>query len=76
LKSAVGKWQRRLPTLFKLADVAGSHAQRFRDTFAVELLLPGTPIERVSVLLGHRSVRITEKHYLAGSGDRIVESIF
>jgi hypothetical protein len=30
---------------------------------AVDLLLAGVPIERVSVLLGHQSVRITEKHY-------------
>ena len=35
----------------------------FRDTFSVELLLAGVPIERVSILLGHQSVRITEKHY-------------
>jgi integrase/recombinase XerD len=35
----------------------------FRDTFAVELLLAGVPIDQVSVLLGHRSVKITEKHY-------------
>lgn len=63
LKSAVGKWQRRLHTLFKLAGIERGHAHRFRDTFAVELLLQGTPIERVSVLLGHKSVRITEKHY-------------
>ncbi len=41
----------------------GGHAHHFRDTFAVELLLAGVPIERVSVLLGHRSVRITEQHY-------------
>jgi integrase len=39
------------------------HPHRFRDTFAVELLLTGVPIERVSVLLGHQSVRITERHY-------------
>ncbi len=38
-------------------------AHRFRDTFAVELLQPGIPIERVSILLDHQSVRITEKHY-------------
>jgi len=38
-------------------------AHRFRDTFAVELLLAGVPLERVSVLLGHQSVRITEQHY-------------
>ena len=34
-----------------------------RDTFAVELLKAGTPIERVSILLGHSTTRITEKHY-------------
>jgi integrase len=46
-----------------LAEVEGGHAHRFRDTFAVELLLAGIPLERVSVLLGHQSVRITERHY-------------
>jgi integrase/recombinase XerD len=63
LHSAIGKWQRRLQTLFILAEVQGGHAHRFRDTFAVELLLAGIPLERVSVLLGHQSVRITERHY-------------
>jgi integrase len=42
---------------------AEGHAHRFRDTFAVELLLAGVPLKRVSILLGHTSVRITEKHY-------------
>jgi integrase/recombinase XerD len=36
----------------------------FRDTFAVELLLAGVPIDQVSVLLGHHSVKMTEKYYL------------
>ncbi len=35
----------------------------FRDTFAVELLLSGIPIDQVSLLLGHGSVKVTEKHY-------------
>jgi len=35
----------------------------FRDTFAVELLLAGVPIDQVSILLAHSSVKITEKHY-------------
>ena len=48
---------------FELAKVDGAHSHRFRDTFAVELLLAGTPLETVSVLLGHSSVKITEKHY-------------
>jgi len=63
LDSAVRSWQTRLRKLFELAEVQNGHAHRFRDTFAVELLLVGVPIERVSILLGHQSVRITEKHY-------------
>jgi integrase/recombinase XerD len=65
LKSAVGDWQRSLKKLFALAEVSGGHPHRFRHTFAVELLLAGVPIERVSVLLGHSSTAITEKHYSA-----------
>ena len=63
LESTVRSWQTRLRRLFKLANIPDGHAHRFRDTFAVELLLAGVPIERVSILLGHQSVRITEKHY-------------
>jgi integrase/recombinase XerD len=63
LRSAIGKWQRRLQNLFKLAEIRDGHAHRFRDTFAIELLLAGVPLERVSVLLGHQSVRVTERHY-------------
>jgi integrase len=57
------KWSESLAALFKDAGVKDGHAHRFRDTFAVELLKAGTPIERVSIFLGHASVRITEKHY-------------
>jgi integrase/recombinase XerD len=63
VRSSKGKWQRRLQRLFELASVIGGHAHRFRDTFAVELLLAGVPLDRVSVLLGHSSIRITERHY-------------
>jgi hypothetical protein len=30
---------------------------------AVELLLDGVPMERVSILLGHSSIKVTERHY-------------
>jgi integrase len=63
LESVVRNWQTRLRKLLSIANVPNSHPHRFRDTFAVELLLAGIPIERVSVPLGHQSVRITEKHY-------------
>jgi integrase len=63
LDAIVGSWRRRLSLLFELADVSDAHPHRFRDTFAVELLLAGVPIERVSILLGHHSVRTTERHY-------------
>lgn len=35
----------------------------FRDTFAVELLLAGVPLDQVSLLLAHSSIKVTEKHY-------------
>lgn len=58
LDAIVGSWRRRLARLFELAEVPNAHPHRLRDTFAVELLLAGVPIERVSVLSGHQSVRI------------------
>jgi integrase len=62
LETIVGSWRKRLAKLFELAKVPKGHAHRFRDTFAVELLLAGVPIERVSILLGHQSMRVTERH--------------
>jgi integrase/recombinase XerD len=59
-----------LKNLCELADVPDGHARRYRHAFAVELLLAGVPIERVSILLGHSSVRTTEKHYSAWSQTR------
>jgi integrase len=58
-----GNWRRTFRRLCAIAGVRGGHPHRFRDTLAVELLLEGVPIERVSILLGHSSVKITERHY-------------
>jgi len=63
LHTATGTWQRTLQKLFRAAEIQRGHAHRFRDTFSVELLLAGVPIEDVAILLGHTSVRITQKHY-------------
>ncbi len=69
-KTFVANWQRAYRWLFKVADLRKPdgtpkrcHCHMFRDTFAVEMLLAGVPIDQVSILLGHASVRVTEKHY-------------
>jgi integrase len=54
----------------------GQHmkSHRLRDTFAVELLQRGVPMEEVSKLLGHTSMKTTEKHYakwVKGRQDRL-----
>lgn len=70
-KTVVSNWQRSYGKLFKLVALKepGGKAKRchphmFRDTFAVESLLAGMRLEEVSTILGHSSVRITEKHYM------------
>ena len=55
-------WQEAYRKLFKHAGIAG-HPHRFRHTFAKNLLLSGVPLETVSLLLGHKRLAITEKHY-------------
>lgn len=69
-KTFVANWQRAYRRLFEVADLRKPdgtpkrcHCHMFRDTFAVEMLLAGVPIDQVSILLGHASVRVTEKHY-------------
>ena len=63
VKTCVTDWQDKLSKVFDIAGVEGAHAHRFRDTFAVSLLLKGIPLQTVSVLLGHTSIKTTEKHY-------------
>jgi integrase/recombinase XerD len=63
METASDLWRRKLATVFKAAEIPGGHPHRFRHTFAVELLKNSVPMEEVSILLGHSSVRITEKHY-------------
>lgn len=62
-QTARANWSRYLDTLFELAKVKNAHSHRFRDTFAVSLLLNGVSLENVSKLLGHSSIKVTERHY-------------
>lgn len=65
-----GKWEDRIHRLNKqlsfLTDEGEPmwfHSHMLRDTFAVELLLIGMPIEEVSRLLTHKNISTTQKHY-------------
>jgi integrase len=62
-KAAVDVWERAFRRAFKAAGMPDGHSHQLRDTFAVELLKHGVPIEEVSKLLGHTSIRTTEKSY-------------
>jgi integrase/recombinase XerD len=61
IKTFMGNWRRTLARPFKRAGVVG-YAHRFRRMFSVNLLTRGVSIEDAAVLLGHNSIRITEKH--------------
>jgi integrase len=70
-KTITTNWQRSYVKLFKLANLKEPdgkpkrcHAHMLRDTFAVESLLSGMRVEEVSTILGHSSVKITERHYM------------
>jgi integrase len=74
VQSATSNWgQRYIAPCFKAAGIESDGnmlSHRLRDTFAVDLLEKGVPMEEVSKLLGHTSIRTTEKHYAKWSKGR------
>lgn len=64
-ESMVKSWDRVFKKVGEKADppVSDCHPHRFRDTFAVSLLLKGVSLDSVSKLLGHSSIKVTERHY-------------
>jgi integrase len=77
-KSITGNWGKRfIVPAFEAAQIecdGHMRSHRLRDTFAVDLLEKGIPLEEVSKLLGHESIRTTERHYakwVKGRQDRL-----
>ena len=58
-ESATKNWEKCPKRLFCLPGMPEGHAHRFRDTFAVDMLLAVVPIDGVSKLLGHFSLKVT-----------------
>lgn len=73
-QSARSNWgQRYISPVFNAAGIKGDNnmvSHRLRDTFAVDLLEKGVPMEEVSRLLGHTSIRTTERSYAKWSKGR------
>jgi integrase/recombinase XerD len=62
-KSAVGDYQRSFRRVFRKAGVPRAFPHLFRHTFATQLLQDGASLQSVAVLLGHSSIRVTERTY-------------
>jgi integrase/recombinase XerD len=62
-ETAAKNWSSELRQVFVEAGLPNGHSHQLRDTAAVEWLRAGIPLEEVSKLLGHASIRTTEKHY-------------
>jgi site-specific recombinase XerD len=71
------KWLRKVDRLndyLSFTDEGGNpmafRSHMLRDTFAVEMLLAGVPLEKVSKLLTHESVTMTERYYAKWTASR------
>jgi site-specific recombinase XerD len=71
------KWLRKVDRLNDYLDFKDEadnpidfRSHMLRDTFAVEMLLAGVPLEKVSKLLAHESVTITERYYAKWTANR------
>ena len=69
-ESNAKRWGNRLKKVFKKAGLDHAHPHMLRDTFAAEWLEKKKPIEQLSVLLGHSSVKVTAEYYSAWTKGR------
>jgi integrase len=64
-ETAANVWRRSFMTAVKASKFPRrGHPHMIRDTFAIEALLAGVPVDQVSRMLGHKSVVTTERHYM------------
>ena len=77
-KSAVGVYQKSLARVFEAAGVPRAHPHLFRHTLATDLLTQGVSLQTVSTLLGHSSIKMTEKrysHWIKGRQDKLEDEL-
>ena len=73
-KTVVKDYQKDFRRLFLTPGLGDFASHSLRDTFSVDLLQRGVPLEEISKLLGHSSTKVTEKHYapwIKGRQDRL-----
>ncbi len=82
-QTAARGWRRSVDHVFQAAKIKRNgkllrcHPHMLRHTFAIEKLLGGARLEDVSLLLGHASTKVTERHYLKFDQrrqDRLIEA--
>lgn len=65
-ESATENWAEYIAQLFddaRIPKVCYMVSHRLRDTFAVDLLQKGVPLEEISKLRGHTRIKTIERHY-------------
>jgi site-specific recombinase XerD len=72
-KTVAKDYQKDFRRLFVAAGLGNFSSHSLRDTFSVDLLERGVPLEEVSKLLGHTSTKITEHYapWIKGRQDRL-----
>ncbi len=73
-RSALGVCQKSLAKVFESAGVRRAYPHLFRHTLATDLLSHGVSLQTVSTLLGHSSIKMTERrysHWIKGRQDKL-----
>jgi site-specific recombinase XerD len=64
--------------MFKTAEVPRAYPHLFRHTLATDLLTQGVSLQTVPTLLGHSSIKMTERrysHWIKGRQDKLEEEL-